>query len=80
MFDNSELLTKFKQVYRLAPADYTENCINVVMSIIRNEKLKLLAEVRERVIGEDLPLPEEIMAQTGTRHPGRTYCQLTAKP
>lgn len=76
MFDNnSELLPEFKQVYRLAPADYTENCINVVMSIIRNEKLKLLAEVRERVIGEDLPLPEEIMAQTGTRHPGRTYCQ-----
>ena len=62
-----KILTEFKQVHKLAPADYTENCTNVVMSIIRTEKLKLLAEVRERVVGEDLPLPEEIMAQTGTR-------------
>ena len=51
----AEILTEFKQVYKLAPADYTENCTNVVMSIIRTEKLKLLEEVRERVIGEDLP-------------------------
>ena len=47
------ILTEFKQVYKLAGSgDYTENCTNVVMSIIRTEKLKLLAEVRERVIGE----------------------------
>jgi len=52
----AEILTEFKQVHRLAPADYTENCTNVVMSIIRTEKLKLLAEVRERVVGEDKPL------------------------
>ena len=52
----AEILTEFKQVHKLAPADYTENCTNVVMSIIRTEKLKLLAEVRERVVGEDLPL------------------------
>jgi len=38
-----------------------------LLALIRTEKLKLLAEVRERVVGEDLPLPEEIMAQTGTR-------------
>ena len=49
----AEVLTEFKQVYKLAPDDYTENCTNIVMSIIRNEKLKLLAEVRERVIGEN---------------------------
>ena len=48
------ILTEFKQVYKLAGSgDYTENCTNVVMSIIRTEKLKLLAEVRERVVGED---------------------------
>ena len=47
-----EILTEFKQVYKLAPDDYTENCTNVVMSIIRAEKLKLLAAVRERVVGE----------------------------
>jgi transcriptional regulator with XRE-family HTH domain len=29
-----QILTEFKQVHRLAPADYTENCTNVVMSII----------------------------------------------
>ena len=41
----AEILTEFKQVHRLAPVDYTENCTNVVMSIIRTEKLKLLDEV-----------------------------------
>ena len=51
----AEILTEFKQVHKLAPADYTENCTNVVMSIVRTEKLKLLAEVRERVIGENEP-------------------------
>ena len=48
-----KIQTEFKQVHKLAPADYTENCTNVVMSIIRTEKLKLLSEVRERVVGED---------------------------
>ena len=56
-----EILTEFKQVHKLAPADYTENCTNVVMSIIRTEKLKLLAEVRERVIGKDEPGVTNIM-------------------
>ncbi len=51
----AEILTEFKQVHKLAPADYTENCTNVVMSIIRTEKLKLLAEVRERVIEQAKP-------------------------
>ena len=57
----AEILTEFKQVHKLAPADYTENCTNVVMSIIRTEKLKLLAEVRERVVGEDEPGVTNIM-------------------
>ena len=48
------ILTEFKQVYKLAGSgDYTENCTNVVMSIVRNEKQKLLAVVRERVVGEN---------------------------
>ena len=38
----AEILTEFKQVHKLAPADYTENCTNIDMSIIRTEKLKLL--------------------------------------
>ena len=46
----AEILTEFRQVHKLAPADYTENCTNVVMSLIRTEKLKLLAEVRELLI------------------------------
>ncbi len=54
----AEILTEFKQVHKLAPADYTENCTNVVMSIIRTEKLKLLAEVRERVVGRLEPQTE----------------------
>lgn len=43
MTDNTEptidtlkanILTEFKQVLKLAPADYTENCTNVVMSLV----------------------------------------------
>ncbi len=37
-------------------ADYIqEQAKEAILAIIRNEKLKLLAEVRELVIGEDLP-------------------------
>ena len=57
----AEILTEFKQVYKLAPADYTENCTNVVMSLIRTEKLKLLAEVRERVMNEGELVDAEIL-------------------
>ena len=46
----AEILTEFKQVHKLAPADYTENCTNIVMSIIRSEKQKLLAEMRELIV------------------------------
>lgn len=37
-----------------------------LLAHLRTEKLKLLAEVRERVVGEGLPLPDEVMARTGT--------------
>ena len=57
----ANILTEFKQVLKLAPADYTENCTNVVMSIICTEKLKLLAEVRERVVGGDEPGVTNVM-------------------
>ena len=30
----ANILTEFKQVLKLAPADYTENCTNVVMSLV----------------------------------------------
>lgn len=30
----ANILTEFKQVHKLAPADYTENCTNVVMAMI----------------------------------------------
>jgi len=29
-----QILIEFKQVHKLAPADYTENCTNVVMSLV----------------------------------------------
>lgn len=29
-----QVLTEFKQVHKLAPADYTENCTNIVMSLV----------------------------------------------
>lgn len=35
-----EILTEFKQVLKLAPADYTENCTNVVMSLFDQNRHK----------------------------------------
>ena len=48
-----QILTEFKQVLKLAPADYTENCTNVVMSIIATQNTALLKEVADKVIGAD---------------------------
>lgn len=42
-----QVLTEFKQVFRLAPEDYTENCTNVVMSIIAQSEKR--AEIRGRI-------------------------------
>lgn len=42
----AEILTEFKQVHKLAPADYTENCTNVVMGLVK-------AWAAEEVIGRD---------------------------
>ncbi len=44
------ILTEFKQVYKLHPADYTENCTNVVVSMVKDlfsrESSKREAEIR----------------------------------
>ena len=39
-----DILIEFKNVLRLAPDDYTENCTNVVMSMVE----KLLAQERAK--------------------------------
>lgn len=41
-----QILTEFKQVHKLAPADYTENCTNVVMSIIKEDRERAVREAR----------------------------------
>ena len=53
-----EILTEFKQVYKLAPADYTENCTNVVMSIIKQreeviERKARLSELQRQLMFHD---------------------------
>ncbi len=45
----AEILTEFKQVHRLAPADYTENCTNVVMSIVQAHTNSEIAKVLDRL-------------------------------
>ena len=42
----AEILTEFKQVHKLAPADYTENCTNVVMSIMKGDRDRAVREAR----------------------------------
>ncbi len=57
-----QILTEFKQVYKLAPADYTENCTNVVMSMVSEAVNKALI----------LELEETVMAQ-GAHPEDRSY-------
>jgi hypothetical protein len=40
------ILTEFKQVLKLAPSDYTENCTNVVMSMVSDLISRQVAEER----------------------------------
>lgn len=47
-----QILTEFKQVLRLAPADYTENCTNVVMSIIGRHERQAVQTFGEEALGE----------------------------
>ena len=47
-----QVLTEFKQVHKLAPADYTENCTNVVMSIVQDHTNAEIAKVLERLEAE----------------------------
>ena len=44
-----QVLTEFKQVHKLAPADYTENCTNVVMSIIKAHTNAEIAKTLDRL-------------------------------
>lgn len=37
-----------------------DECVDAIQALIRTEKLKLLAEVGERVIGEDYDIPAEM--------------------
>ena len=40
------ILLEFKNVHRLAPADYTENCTNVVMELITADRKRVELEAR----------------------------------
>ena len=51
---------------------YQSDVIDDIQEIIRTEKLKLLAEVRERVVGEDYDIPAEM------EKVGRDFQQLDA--
>ncbi len=35
------ILLEFKNVHRLAPADYTENCTNIVMQLITADRKRV---------------------------------------
>ena len=60
-----QILTEFKQVHKLAPADYTENCTNVVMSIIKEDRERALQEAISTTIRRerDRSLAEHMKSQ-----------------
>jgi hypothetical protein len=40
------ILLEFKNVHRLAPADYTENCTNIVMQLITADRKRVALEAK----------------------------------
>lgn len=40
------ILVEFRQVHKLAPADYTENCTNIVMQLIAADRERVELEAR----------------------------------
>ena len=40
------ILLEFKNVHRLAPADYTENCTNIVMQLLTADRKRVALEAR----------------------------------
>ena len=52
--------------------DDMDRAFDGILALIRTEKLKLLAEVRERVVGEDYDIPAEM------EKVGRDFQQLDA--
>ena len=44
-----QILTEFKQVLKLAPADYTDNCTNVVMSMVTAYTNKQIEAMLDRL-------------------------------
>lgn len=45
-----QVLVEFKQVHKLAPADYTENCTNVVMSLVDSYVQALITKATEALL------------------------------
>ena len=61
-----QVLTEFKQVHKLAPADYTENCTNVVMSIIQAHTNAEIASTLDRLEKRSDGLPCTVRYSDGS--------------
>lgn len=72
----SDLLPEDEVVHRMVAFSHTKG-YKEALAIIRTEKLKLLAEVRERVVGEDVP---EFHDPGCYQYNGLEYCHCSAKP
>ena len=72
------ILLEFKNVHRLAPADYTENCTNVVMQLITADRRRVALEAR---VDELKQLTEFEVATIGIIHGRhhRSYCDRIAE-
>ena len=67
------ILTEFKNVYRLHPADYTEKCTNIVMSIIEKERAKAEADIEHYYLGKLAKVYDEINTGVAKKQSNSTY-------
>ena len=78
-----EMLHNFALTYRVESKESRNQCLDQSLkeleALIRTEKLKLLAEVRERVVGEDEPGVTNIMIAAEHAEQRNVLTQLEAE-
>ena len=73
------ILLEFKNVHRLAPADYTENCTNVVMELITADRKRVELEARIDELEHTFVSYDNALANELVENPEWEYGQVVER-
>jgi len=73
------ILLEFKNVQRLAPADYTENCTNIVMQLITADRKRVALEARIDELEHTFVSHDNALASELVENPEWEYGQVAER-